>query len=418
MTFVFSRTAVLAVLSLSLLRPAKAALQPRLGGAAVYDTDQNITWLTNANLAASNQFGTAGINARGDMPWDTAQNWIASMNAANYLGFSNWRLPNTREPDPTCSKQDTANHVSSGFSCKGGEMGHLYYVELGGQASMSISAQHNSSYALFTNLQDLIDYGIYWSGSTDSADSSQAWEFSFEGGDMELQIKPLTSFVMAVLPGDVAPSQILSQFVFGGGWYSAIYFNNSGTSPVSLTVSFFLDSGAPLTVPSVGGSSTAIAIAARGTAIVEAPNIGSVNQGYALVALPPGVTGYGVFRQSVPGFPDQEAVVPLTNISATTSTLIWDDTGFTTAVAVANPSSVPVTVSVTAWDNNGNLIGTSSIRLLANNKTETALRALAGLAGIAGKRGSAQFTVSSGNLAVLGLRFGTSAFTSIPTTQQ
>jgi hypothetical protein len=35
--------------------------------------------------------------------------------------------------------------------------------------------------------------------------------------------------------------------------------------------------------------------------------------------------------------------------------------------------------------------------------------------GVVGKRGSAQFTVAAGNVAVLGLRFNNAAFTSIST---
>jgi hypothetical protein len=37
------------------------------------------------------------------------------------------------------------------------------------------------------------------------------------------------------------------------------------------------------------------------------------------------------------------------------------------------------------------------------------------MAGVAGKQGSAAFTVTSGSVALLGLRFGGTAFTSIPT---
>jgi len=44
-----------------------------------------------------------------------------------------------------------------------------------------------------------------------------------------------------------------------------------------------------------------------------------------------------------------------------------------------------------------------------------ALRDLPGLGIIVGNRGSAEFTVTSGNVAVLGLRFRGSSFTSIPT---
>jgi hypothetical protein len=53
--------------------------------------------------------------------------------------------------------------------------------------------------------------------------------------------------------------------------------------------------------------------------------------------------------------------------------------------------------------------------LAAKSKTAIALRDLPGLGAMAGKRGSADFTVAFGNVAVLGLRFGGAAFTSIPT---
>ena len=212
-----------------------------------------------------------------------------------------------------------------------------------------------------------------------------------------------------------APTYVLPQFAFGGGWYSAVYFTNVTGSPISFSVSFVDDTGKPLTVPSVGGSTTQVSLAAYGTAIVEAPNAGSLVQGYAAFALPSGVFGYGVFRASVPGQPDQEAVVPFSDAGAVSNTLTWDETSFTTSVAIVNPSATAANVTVTVWDENGSTIGTASVALPPYNKTATELRSLPGLAGMLGKRGSAQFKVSAGNVAVLGLRFGQS-FTSIPTT--
>jgi hypothetical protein len=212
-----------------------------------------------------------------------------------------------------------------------------------------------------------------------------------------------------------SPSSVLPQFAFGGGWYSALYFTNCTATPASFTVSFIGDTGAPLTVPSLNGSSTQVKLAAYGTAVIEAPNVGSLVQGYAAFTLPAGVFGYGVFRQSVPGQLDQEAVVPLSDATAISNTLIWDETNLITAVAIVNPSATANTVQVTLWDENGNTIGTSSVALPAYNKTALTLRSLPGLGGMVGKRGSAQFSVSSGNVAVLGLRFDELAFTSIPT---
>jgi hypothetical protein len=210
---------------------------------------------------------------------------------------------------------------------------------------------------------------------------------------------------------------VLPQFVFGANtWYSALYFTNSNSTSVSFTVNFTADGGTPLTVPSLGGSSVAVTIAPNGTAVLEAPNSGSFGEGYASAALPAGVTGYGIFRQTVAGRPDQEAVVPLSSASSTTNTLAWDETVGTVSLAIANPSSVATNVTITVWDTSGNVIGTSQpIPLAANSKTVGGLDALSGLS-LAGKRGSAQFSVSTGNVAVLGLRFAGVAFTSIPAT--
>ena len=209
--------------------------------------------------------------------------------------------------------------------------------------------------------------------------------------------------------------RVLPQLAFGGGWYTALYFTNTTTSGVSFAVNFTADNGTPLTVPSVGGSSTIVNLAPRGTALIEVPNSGPLNQGYVAVSLPAGVTGYGVFRQSVLGIADQEGVVPLSSVSSTATTLIWDDTFYTTSVAIVNPSSLFATVSIIVRDAAGATIGGASISLAPRNKTALILRTLPGLGGMAGNRGSADFTVSSGNVAVLGLRFNGAAFTSIPT---
>lgn len=64
----------------------------RLSGQAVYDTDINITWLDNTNLAKTNTFGlpratppfgTVGVTSigpQGEMNWCTAEAWIDAMN--------------------------------------------------------------------------------------------------------------------------------------------------------------------------------------------------------------------------------------------------------------------------------------------------------------------------------------------------
>jgi hypothetical protein len=183
----FSTCAMLILLGVGLLSAtgANAALVSALGGKVVNDTDLNITWLTNANLAASYSFGVSGILGNGGMQWSSAQSWIGAMNAADYLGFNNWRLPTSN----TCG----------GNNCTGSEMGHLFYKELGGVAGSSILTKHNSNLALFQNV------GLsrpYWSGTV--AGSSNALSFNMFNGTQDNFYRGNSYFVWAVRSGQVS----------------------------------------------------------------------------------------------------------------------------------------------------------------------------------------------------------------------
>lgn len=124
---------------------------------AYYDSELDITWLANANLAATETFGITGIRtegkALGGMSWHTAQAWIDAMNKASYLGITNWRLPNDFPIDSTAGLkinpdnkgyylEFSTNGISDGghalqgkgWTDKNGtpvtELGHLFYVSL------------------------------------------------------------------------------------------------------------------------------------------------------------------------------------------------------------------------------------------------------------------------------------------------
>jgi hypothetical protein len=261
------------------------------------------------------------------------------------------------------------------------------------------------------------------SGTAQLTNQFGTHHFSFavvEDGQLALFSQTDAGAVIGGSANSQSPARfLLPDFAFGGGFYSALYFTNQTSSPVSFPVNFFADDSSALSVPSIGGTSTTVNLAANGTAVIEAPNAGSsIIQGYASLVLPSGVSAYGVFRKTAPGSPDQEVVVPLSSASSTSSTLTFDDTNVVTAVAIVNPSSVATTVAISARDTNGNLIGTATVALGPNAKTESVLRDLTGLSGIAGLRGSAVFSVTTGNVAVLGLRFNSQAFTSIPTTNR
>ena len=183
-------------------------------------------------------------------------------------------------------------------------------------------------------------------------------------------------------------------------------------------MTFTADDGTALNVPSIGGRSKTITLAAGASTVIEAPNVGDLKQGYVTVTVPAGVTGYGVFRQSVAGIPDQEAVVPL-SVASGNIPMVFDETKYIFGISIVNSGNQSTTVTITATDNTGTVIATSSpIVIPGFNKKVDALRNLPGLSGIVGKQGTVRFTANGAGVAVLGLRFNGAAFTSIPTQPQ
>lgn len=160
-----------------------ADLQPRLDGQALYDTDLGITWLADAGGAGSD---------RGLMNWLEAQNWVQAFSLGD---ATEWRLPATLNPDASC--QDPA--TSSGFNCTGSEMGHLFYVELGGTANRPISDSTDPDVNLFSNLD-----GANWWSETSFTIPELAWDFRFGSGRQSASNKETFAFfAMAVHNGDV-----------------------------------------------------------------------------------------------------------------------------------------------------------------------------------------------------------------------
>lgn len=207
-------TLLAAAILLSATGAVQAALTPALGGQIINDSDLNIAWQANSNLAFSNTFGllrdvdlgsipsvsTYGgsyIYSDGRMTWGGALKWIDAMNSVNYLGYSDWRLPSTLMADTSCS-QGTGD-VSYAWNCTGSEMGHLFYNELGGKAANLITTTHNANYGLFQDIQQ----GYYWSG-TELPGTDVATGFHLYVGYQVANFKDQSFYAVAVRPGQVA----------------------------------------------------------------------------------------------------------------------------------------------------------------------------------------------------------------------
>lgn len=243
--------------TLSLTHSANAALQGRLattsGGTdyqAYYDTTLNITWLANANLAASNQFGlnlsTNTVDLRddyvsldGSMTWAATNQWLSNLNSANYLGFNTWRLPtlgrdlsygelvsnfdiggcktasydgnsncgwNVLKTDP--KNGDSATNVSDLTVYS--EMASLYFDTLGNRSVFDTAGnvvKINNNLEVSGPFTDIKHSGApdrYWLGLQDSTSNNSAWTFAFGPGLQQTVLKTHSLNVMLVIDGDIA----------------------------------------------------------------------------------------------------------------------------------------------------------------------------------------------------------------------
>ena len=162
---------------------AAGLVESRLGGAAIYDIDRDITWLANANFI-------------GGKAWNSALTDIQAINASGLLGFSDWRLPTTPLNDPTCP-----NVGNNGPGCTGSELGHLFYSILGGAPNTSILDVHGSNFELFSNIQN----EFYWSG-TENLAFPGPFAFRFQQGVQDASNNyDSPYFSWLVRSGDVTP---------------------------------------------------------------------------------------------------------------------------------------------------------------------------------------------------------------------
>ena len=236
-TYFIGLTAAVAVL---LSTGAQADLVSTAGGLGVYDNVNNVTWTSDANLmltqansysdgasayvaaviAASggtindmpnsydtpsnsgtytlsaNDFITSGTYA-GTMSWFGAKSWVNYLNATNYAGTNTWALPTMVDSDASLGYP---NGASGNPAQSSSQMAQLFYGGLGQVAGSSITTTHNSSYALFSQVQNY----VYWSGAEYSAYPNVAWDFDTGHGYQSNDAKNYDYYALAVSPGQVS----------------------------------------------------------------------------------------------------------------------------------------------------------------------------------------------------------------------
>ncbi len=179
-------------------------------GNVVYDKVNNISWLADFDLPASNRFGLplcdgtvntkTCVNSSGSMSYQAAAAWVTAMNAADYLGHSNWQIPTSPIRDSTCGFIGPQDN-SFGWGCSASAFGSLYN-SLGLSAPATAVPVPNMAVGPFSNFQP----ALYWSGTSllqPTGDTACCGTFSFNSGWQGSNIASNFLFLIPMIPGKI-----------------------------------------------------------------------------------------------------------------------------------------------------------------------------------------------------------------------
>ncbi len=152
----------------------------------VYDPNQSVCWLANANLAGDPnmraKLGVAGVNPNGSMDYSTAQQWVAALNAysngAGYLGQNNWQFPAAPLVDSTCGATGPGG-ASFGPLCSGSALSNLYSAGLKLNFPSSVTPGFSATVGPLHDLKS----SYYWAQQNDAVTGNGEQEvYSFANG--------------------------------------------------------------------------------------------------------------------------------------------------------------------------------------------------------------------------------------------
>ena len=208
------------LLALGLSGAAQATLMNR-GNGMIYDSDQDLTWLQDANYVVTSGYAAANavnngslatnnIFTNGRMGWDAAMAWATGL---SYGGYNDWRLPTITDKG---NDNDGCNFGYSGTDCgynvdtSGSELAYMWYEILGNIAFYDTSGNGpQAGWGLTSTAADGVDIlnlqsFVYWSGTEYAPDSNAAWFFNTLGGNQSPTGKGAEFYAWAVRSGDVA----------------------------------------------------------------------------------------------------------------------------------------------------------------------------------------------------------------------
>jgi hypothetical protein len=205
--FVFTAALVVSTAS------AQATLVNR-GGGMVYDTELNITWLQDWNLAKTTGYAGPGVVADGRMNWGAAVQWAADL---VHGGYDDWRLPTLVDTGTPGCNNSNAGGTDCGFNVQTkvgptvySEFAHLWYDTLGNLSRCARgdepcrSSQPNSG---LRNTGPFVqaDGAAYWLGVRDASLNFLSWSFVTATGLQNTGFNLNQLQAIAVRNGDVTP---------------------------------------------------------------------------------------------------------------------------------------------------------------------------------------------------------------------
>jgi hypothetical protein len=239
-------------------------------GNLIWDANQSVYWLADANLAASlftNTSLAAAINnydpqlipqirADGTMQFPIAVEWVNDLNHILYLGRQDWRLPNNPAKDSSCLVKNF------GPNCTGSDLGSLYSFGLGTSFPDSVLPDPDPlvKWDRLRNPQDL-----YWSATTPDCDNADVFSF-VEGasGRNTIRYNYFDVLPMAVTPMSTWPSLSCTGFVaypsssaqFGKAIFDcATHLTWVADADLATTHNFGLPNCQPVALPNPGSPS-------------------------------------------------------------------------------------------------------------------------------------------------------------------
>jgi hypothetical protein len=182
------------------------------GGLTVYDTTTGVTWLADADLAATNRFGLPVcsaaatqpcVNPNGSMSYQSAVAWAQAMRSSDYLGHANWQLPTTPNSEPRsttiCPRIGPKPYQNQfGFNCADNGLGSLFYTDLGLRAPDTAVPVPPNTVGPFSNFQPY----LYWS-RTPGAGGHGTFSFGngFKGANTDYNFLYVLPMVPGKIPG-------------------------------------------------------------------------------------------------------------------------------------------------------------------------------------------------------------------------